>query len=206
MAEDLKTLSNNAEQSSEDEVVISRRIFIGSSLFVVTAPLLACVPNVSNDLLQVTKDGQFFGASDMTLLVDMAEIMLPKTDTPGATDAQVIPVLDAMMLTWAGSNTKLSFQFFLKQLAQLASGTFDSEYKSLSKVDRTTLISSIDKRAFENKETELSKAYRKLKEIIYHIYFTSEQANPNYMLVPGNYRGCVSQKELNAIHAQGRVS
>ncbi|MBU2883533.1 gluconate 2-dehydrogenase subunit 3 family protein [Psychrosphaera sp. B3R10] len=186
-------------------VNISRRIFIGSSLLVVSAPLLAGISNPTNALFEVTNDGQFFTAEDMTTLVDVAEIMIPETDTPGATDAQVIPVLDGMMITWAGKETKHQFRILISQIEKLAEDTFSAPYKQLPFVDRLSLVKLMDSRAFADANTPLSKRYRKLKEMIFQIYYSSKEANPDFMLIPGAYRGCVTEKDIKRFQAQGRV-
>lgn len=176
---------------------ITRRVFLGTTAFVVSAPILARIPaNESKNALQITLEpGQFFSADELTVLTDIAEIMIPKTETPGATDAQVIPVLDALMLTWAGTDTKAGFKALIEQLNQLAVDTFSSAYVKLSKGQRVNLLTELDKRAFAKRSTELSKNYRKLKETIFHIYYTSEEANPDYLLIPGSYKGCLSKDE-----------
>jgi hypothetical protein len=176
---------------------ITRRVFLGTTAFVVSAPILAKIPaSESKNALQITLEpGQFFSANELTVLTDIAEIMIPKTQTPGATDAQVIPVLDALMLTWAGTDTKAGFKALIEQLNQLSADTFSSTYTKLAQGQRLNLLTELDKRAFAKRDTNLSKNYRKLKETIFHIYYTSEEANPDYLLIPGSYKGCLSKEE-----------
>ncbi|MBJ7417548.1 MAG: gluconate 2-dehydrogenase subunit 3 family protein [Niveispirillum sp.] len=50
--------------------------------------------------------GRFFNASEMALLADVAEIMIPATDTPGAMAANVHGVVDGLMLDWAVPATR----------------------------------------------------------------------------------------------------
>ena len=185
------------------DITISRRVFIGASVFVVSAPLLASVLNKNNDLYKVLSDGQFFNANEMTVLTDVAEIMIPKTDTPGAKDAQVALVLDGLMLTWAGKKTKEQYKECIVQIQTIARDTYQEKYIDLSLKQRTQLIEQLDIRAFENKKTGLSASYRKLKEIIFHVYYTSEEANPDFVLIPGGYRGNLTKQELEQIKARG---
>ncbi|WP_395344425.1 gluconate 2-dehydrogenase subunit 3 family protein [Ningiella sp. W23] len=180
---------------------ITRRVFLGTSVYVVSAPLLASLPATqsSNALQKVTEPGQFFNAHELTVLADIAEIMIPKTDTPGATEAHVIPVLDALMLTWAGKETKAQYRAIVRQVEQLSLNTFKSAYVESTFQDREALITQLDERAFENTSSEISANYRKLKEMIFHIYYTSKEANPDYMLIPGAYKGCLSKEEYEAM-------
>lgn len=184
---------------------ISRRVFIGAASYVVSAPVLAGLYKQSYRLYEVIDDGQFFTASELSMLVDIAEIMIPKTDTPGATDVNVISVLDGLMVTWAGSKTKQQYRYILSQVDVLSMGMFHSSYGQLPHENRQALILHLDKIAFEKKSTALSKSYRHLKKMIFHVYYTSEEANPDYILIPGEYRGDISQKERDAILARGSL-
>ena len=197
--------SSKTEIKDMAEVSISRRVFIGASAFLVTVPLVGCIFDAEKEILTAVDQGKYFSASDMTLLMDVAEIMIPKTGTPGATDAHVIPVLDGLMLTWAGTETKKQYKYVIQQIDALAKSSFGSSYKSLDKPTRTALVTELDKTAFANKKSDLSESYRKLKEIIFHVYYTSEEANPNFMLIPGTYRGCVTKADIDRFNAQGRV-
>lgn len=185
---------------------ISRRLFIGASVYFVTTPIWASVFNTTTALSVFTQNGQFFTAKEITILTDVAEIMIPRTEMPGATDAHVINVLDGLMLSWAGSETKQRYRSIVKQIDQLALSTFNVDYQNASKSDRESLLIELDRRAFSQRSTELSISYRKLKEMIFHIFYTAEEANPNFMLVPGTYKGDISKEQLDLYNARGRVS
>ncbi|KMT64849.1 gluconate 2-dehydrogenase subunit 3 family protein [Catenovulum maritimum] len=185
------------------EIKISRRVLIGSMAYLVTACALPTSEIKSIQLQKVKLDGQYFNAQQLTLLTDVAEIMIPKTNTPGATDANVIAVLDAMMLTWAGKKTKQQFNFCINQISQIAKNTFSAYYTEITLSDRRALIEQLDANSFAQTDTELSASYRKLKKIIFHIFYTSEEANPDFILVPGGYKGSLTKTELDEINKRG---
>ncbi|WAJ71879.1 gluconate 2-dehydrogenase subunit 3 family protein [Catenovulum adriaticum] len=187
------------------EQKISRRVFIGATAFMVSAPLFSTVLNDKNNLLVVENHGQFFNAQELTLLTDIAELMIPKTQTPGATDAHVIPVLDGLMLTWAGNETKQQYRSIIRQIEQIAKNTYAENYIQLAHQQRYKLLEQLDITAFENQQTELSKSYRHLKEMVFHVYYTSEEANPDYVLIPGTYKGDISKQTLEKILAGGTI-
>lgn len=182
---------------------ITRRVFIGATAYFVSAPLLASIFDKKVDMHKVLNNGQFFDADSLTLLTDVAEIMIPKTETPGATDANVASVLDGLMVTWAGAKTKQQYASIIQQIEVIAKATYQGAYFQLSLQQRQQLITELDKRAFANQETELSASYRHLKEMIFHIYYTSEQANPDFVLIPGGYRADLSKTEFDAIKKRG---
>ncbi len=185
------------------QITMTRRVFIGATAYIVSIPLLASTYQPNQQLLTMVDDGQFFNAAELTILTDVAEIMIPKTDTPGATDLNLSSVLDGLMTSWAGHTTKQQYTFIIQQLSQLASSTYQQKYAELSLEQRTALVTEVDKIAFTSKTSELSKAYRKLKEMIFHVYYNSEQTNPDFVLIPGGYKGDISKQTLQAIQAKG---
>ncbi|MEL0604178.1 gluconate 2-dehydrogenase subunit 3 family protein [Pseudoalteromonas undina] len=187
------------------KINISRRLFVGASVYFVATPVWASIFNTVNSLSVFSQNGRFFTAKEMTILSDVADIMIPRTDTPGATDAKVIDVLDALMLSWAGSETKQQYKFIIKQIDLIAQSSFKVNYQSASRADRELLLNKLDQLSFDERSTELSKSYRKLKEMIFHIFYTSEEANPNFMLVPGTYRGDIIKEEVDAYNEKGRT-
>ncbi|MCF2948871.1 gluconate 2-dehydrogenase subunit 3 family protein [Paraglaciecola aquimarina] len=182
---------------------ITRRVFIGASTFILSVPLLASSFNKQRSLIEITQDGQFFSSSELTVLSDVADIMLPKTDTPSATDAHVVVILDAMMLSWAVTHTQEQFRACIKLIEDLATQTYDSVYINLSLAKRSQLITELDSRAFEQKKSNMSVNYRRLKEMIFHIYYTSEQVATDYVAMPGGYAGDISKTEFEAAQKRG---
>ncbi|MDU0352561.1 gluconate 2-dehydrogenase subunit 3 family protein [Paraglaciecola aquimarina] len=182
---------------------ITRRVFIGASVYIVSAPLFATIFNKAIEIHRVVDSGQFFDEHALTVLTDVAEIMIPKTETPGATDANVAAVLDGLMMTWAGSKTKQQYISVIEQIQEVAKSTYQADYIQLPLQQRELLITELDKTAFANKNTSLSASYRHLKEMIFHVYYSSEEANPDFVLIPGGYRGDITKSELQAIKTRG---
>lgn len=187
------------------KINISRRLFIGASVYFVTTPLWASVFNTANTLTVFTQDGLFFTEKEMTILTDVAELMIPRTDVPGATDAHVINVLDGLMLSWAGNETKQRYKSIVSQIDQISVSSYKVNYQNATRPERQNLLTELDKLAFAERGSELSKSYRKLKEMIFHIFYTSEEASPNFMLVPGTYKGDISKEQLDSYNSRGRV-
>ena len=179
---------------------INRRIFLGSMLYVVSASVL---PSQLRKALQLTvfeSDAVFFNAEQFTLVFDIADIMIPSTDTPGCVDSHAAQVLDELMISWAAPSTQQQFTLFLSKFLQQAKSAFNANYLSLSKEKRQAFIEQIDETAFETDKSDFSVAYKRLKALIFHVHYSSEIANPNFFLVPGGYRGSLTQEELNVIY------
>lgn len=179
------------------DIIINRRIVLGGTLCMISASALLGCKDTKTQIFRVEKDGQFFSSNELTILSDVAEIMIPQTETPGAQDAHVMTVLDAMMITWAGTKTKSQFKNIVSQITKLAHQRFSKPYTALVPTDRLLLIEGLDSSSFKKKDTELSKNYRRLKEIIFHIYYSSEKANPDFALIPGQYDGNLTKAQYS---------
>lgn len=193
------------DTTSQDVSQITRRIFLKQSAYIVTTTAFLGTFSHANALNLISSEGMFFTSDELTLFVDVAELMIPRTSTPGATDAHVMPVLDAMMSTWAGERTRKQFKALSVQIELIAQQTYQMPYMTLTPERRFALIETLDKEAFASPALSLSQSYRHFKYIVFHIYYSSEEANPNYSMMPGGYRGCLPEDEFNRITKQKRV-
>ena len=179
---------------------INRRIFLGSMLYVVSASVLPSELKKALNLTVFESDAVFFDAEQFTLVYDIVDIMIPRTDTPGAVDSHTAQVVDDLMVSWASSSTQRQFTNFLAQFQSKAKGANNSNYFSLTKKEREAFVEYVDGNAFEKDRNEFSTAYKRIKALIFHIHYSSEEANPNFFLVPGGYKGNLTESELSAIH------
>ena len=75
---------------------VDRRSLLRSAILLVGGSL-AGLPNIA---LAATTD-RFFTPAQFAIMSDMADIIIPRTASPGAKDAGVPDVLDALMTNWA---------------------------------------------------------------------------------------------------------
>ena len=184
------------------QTFFTRRFLLQGSLVTIAALQLTGCHQAGSNLLQITTDGQFFSAHELTLLTDIAELMIPRTDTPGAADANVAAVLDGMMLSWAGADTRKQFQRALKIFEAEAQSRHQKPYSSLPLEQRLELLIDIDTKAFSKTPNEASRDYRKLKELVFLIYYSSEEAGENFVPLPGEYYGDLSAEAYEALMSE----
>lgn len=177
----------------------TRRLVLQGIAVSVSAIHLSGCKEVETDLLTITTDGQFFSAHELTLLTDIAELMIPATDTPGATDANVAAVLDGMMLSWAGQDRQKQFRRALENFETEAKRRHKKAYAALVSEQRFALLTDIDTAAFSKAPDSASRDYRKLKELVFLIYYSSEEAGENYVPIPGEYYGDLSAEAYQAL-------
>jgi hypothetical protein len=139
------------------------------------------------------------------ILSDVADMLIPQTETVGAADTETILYLDQLMLKWAGERTKLEIEDFIDSLEAEALARYQSNYLNMPEDKRKEFLQEIDAASFsENLDTVPVKSYRRVKWLIFHIHYTSEAANPDFVLIPGQYTGNVSEAEYLALVDENR--
>lgn len=141
------------------------------------------------------------------LVSEIAEIIIPKTDTPGAKDAKVGEFIEKMLKDCYAPKDQESFS---KGLDALEKKDFmkatPAEQTAILKEMETSTKAELDKAGEEKKKyTEAGKEYteaavpffRLMKELTLLGYFTSEPGATQaleYVAVPGRYDGCIDLK------------
>ncbi|CAG5068250.1 hypothetical protein DYBT9623_00979 [Dyadobacter sp. CECT 9623] len=162
-----------------------------------------------------TATGFSFSTDRKALVSEVAEMIIPKTDTPGAKDAKVGEFIEKMLNECYSEKDQDSFTKGLDALEK-------KDFMKSSAADRTTILKEMEKsakdeiakadtekkaRAEEEKKkyTEAGKEYsdagvpffRLMKELTLLGYFTSEVGATQaleYVPVPGRYDGCIDYK------------
>ncbi|MEO1321647.1 MAG: gluconate 2-dehydrogenase subunit 3 family protein [Pseudomonadota bacterium] len=186
---------------------VSRRIFLSSvALSAIGISLSGCRRDETIDLEVAAEPSfTFFDATQSAILLDVADILIPRTDTPGASDSNTILYIDQLMATWAGAETKTSILNFIDQLNELAAARLQTSYLALSDAQKFDLLSDIDRTSFgDPDDADLATNYRRLKRLIFHVHYTSEAANSDFVLIPGQYQGDISEAEYAALVEDNR--
>lgn len=144
--------------------------------------------------------GRFFDAREMGMLAAVAAIMIPATATPGAQAVNVPGVVDGLMLDWASAATRAQLR---QVLADIDAKVAPRGFLAHPPTEQAALLFGLDVAAFKDK-SRTGEGFRRLKQLIWYAYFTSEGADPDYVPVPGQYRGDLSRAELDQLLAEAR--
>jgi len=173
----------------------SRRQFIQGLIALVGGTTLcsACAEEVDILPTELSNSvGRFFNKQEIQFLSRVCDLLIPRTQTPGALDAGVPAFIDGFIVDWASAETKTSVRHML--------GSIERELNSRSKVKfvDTTLevahanLEHIDALAFDG-ETESLAGYPILKALVVNSFFASEVGATevlDWRLVPGRWDGC----------------
>jgi hypothetical protein len=160
-----------------DRFVIDRRALMAGAIALVggavvgfPAKLLARAPGAQ---------ARFFTPAQYAVLEAVVDILIPRTDTPGARDARVAAFIDGMMTRWASPEHKLQYAGLIDDIDHQAGGLI-----ALAAPARVEAVRAYDAAAFAAD----NEAYRKFKELVLTAYYWSEPGATRelrYELAPG---------------------
>jgi len=148
-----------------------------------------------------------FSADRQALVSEVAEIIIPKTDTPGAKDAKVGEFIEKMLKECYAEKDQSSFNKGMDELEK-------KDFMKASPAEQTKILKEMETAARsesakageeKKKYTEAGKEYtdagvpffQLVKELTLLGYFTSEVGATQaleYVAVPGRYDGCIDLK------------
>jgi hypothetical protein len=144
-------------------------------------------------------------------VVTMIDLIIPATDTPGASGAKVNEFIDVILTDWAVESERAGFLSGLADVNQQSNALFGKSFVDATVEQQTTLLRSIDDAAMqkhanrtrprhgntipEDRDKQLQGAFWDVfKGITLHGYYTSEVGftqEEHLQIIPGAYHGCV---------------
>jgi len=139
-----------------------------------------------------------FSATDIALLDEVADTILPATSTPGAKAAKVGPFMALMVTDTYDEKDQQIFRAGLTQLEEACRKAHNTGFMTASPEQRLSLLETLDKeqKAYQDakQKGDPNHYFRMVKELTLLGYFTSEigctQAQ-RYAETPGRFDPCV---------------
>ncbi|NIC07315.1 gluconate 2-dehydrogenase subunit 3 family protein [Billgrantia bachuensis] len=140
-----------------------------------------------------------FSAEDVQRLDELAETILPRTDTPGAKDAEVGAFMTVFVSACYTPEERSLFHQGLAQLDARSRAAYERGFLNLESEQRRDLIAELDREARAQVEASGEPHYFTLmKQLTLFGFFTSEVGATEvlrYEAVPGRYDGCMPYEE-----------
>lgn len=140
----------------------------------------------------------FFTQDQAVTIMDITDIIIPKTDTPGAVEVGVPKFIESMV---SDIGTEAQQQEFLAAMddfyahAEAQGGAFNT----MNAEEKTALITELNKSAVEGDDTQKSKFYMRVKELTVAGFCTSEAGATQvlkYDPVPGEAKPCIPFEQV----------
>jgi len=181
--------------SSKTQTGISRRELI--HFFALGCGGLLSANTLAGSLVAVRKPGgpvrkgQILSKSQMWLLRELAEVIIPKTDTPGAAATDTHGFIDDQLANCRAPDEARHFMTQLDLLGNLVQQHWGKSFPELSSTDKLGVMNSLalGESPLDGLDAEF---FRKLKALTVVAYYSSEAGASQelvYLPVPGGYRG-----------------
>jgi gluconate 2-dehydrogenase gamma chain len=145
---------------------------------------------------------EFFTADEGMLITRVSDIIIPKTDTPGASDVGVPAFMDKMLKDVYSKEQQDTFRNGLKDFNDRSTTEMGDAFNDLSAEDQESFVKKVHLEAVQEHKASQAPSPRSFmmmtKELTLLGYFTSEAGATQtlqYVAVPGAYKGCLPLSE-----------
>lgn len=113
------------------------------------------------------------------LVTEIAEMIIPETDTPGATSVKVPQFIDLILSERASDAEKAAFLAGLGDVDKRASSLGAAKFVDLTAAQKTELLTALD--AARADKTGAGLAFARMKRLTVYGYFTSKPVDENIL-------------------------
>ena len=160
------------------------RLLAGSAASLALAPLTPTERlELGAALHAAPRAGNALDPAQRALVSELAETILPRTDTPGALDAGVPEFIDRMLAWWFTGDER---DQFVRGLAVIQTSL-------VTTTSKTDLFAALDSTSAPGPGSA-EDAWARLKSMTVYGYFTSRVVQEEVLrtvIMPGRYAGCV---------------
>jgi hypothetical protein len=145
-------------------------------------------------------DGPVLSSERYAQLEQVADVIIPATDTPGAIAAGVPAFLRELLTEWASEKTLAEVVGVLESIEREAWSRFGAAFVELPAQRRTEVVRVVDEESIARRDA----AYSRFKYLVLVGYYQSEigaTRELRYELVPGAWRSCLPLTEVGRASA-----
>lgn len=138
----------------------------------------------------------FFDTDQFELVSLLTDTILPRTDSPSATDVNVHHTFDTMIGLVFDVDFKTNFR---NQWGELENYLAGHNFRQLGQVERVVLLQNLELNPDAGTDSALQ-AYMEVKQQVIAYYLTTEEVGReylNYLPIPGDYEPCISVDDVN---------
>jgi len=144
--------------------------------------------------------GPVFSPDQFALLEQVADTLIPASDTPGALDANVPAFLRDMLVHWGSHESHAQVIAVLDSVEKQAWSRFGAAFLALPGERKLEVMRNVDADAMSRQDV----GYGKFKWLVLVGYYQSEAGATQelrYELVPGAWRACLPLAEVGRASA-----
>ncbi len=147
----------------------------------------------------------------------MAESILPRTDTPGATDVGAADFIDLMLTEWYDEPQRSRFLNGLADVDARSQSLFASDFVTCAQAQQSEVLTALGESMTEETErrnaahndstVETESFYPMLRRLTLTAFYTSEAGATqelHFEMIPGRFDGCAAEQEKAQSPNQGK--
>lgn len=184
---------------------VLRLLATGTALQLAPTKLFA-VLHEARSLVQAHTSPQTLSAHQYETLKVMAEMIIPRTETPGATDVGAADFIDLVLTEWCDEPDCKRFLDGLGDVDSRAQSLFGKDFVDCSAPQQADILTALGEKMVEESKSSQSQPFRMrgysyspsfypmFRRLTLTAYYTSEAGATDelhFEIVPGEYRGCV---------------
>jgi glucoside 3-dehydrogenase (cytochrome c) hitch-hiker subunit len=181
------------------------RLLAGSAALPLAAPNVFGVLREARALLGTDATHRTLSSHQSATVTVIAEMVIPRTETPGATDVGVTSFIDLILTEWYTNEDRARFLKGLADVDARSRSSFGKRFIECSADQRAEILTALGTKVGHDAdllktEPETERApeagknfYYMLRRLVLTGYYTSEAGATmelNYQIIPDRYDGC----------------
>lgn len=186
--------------------ILERMAIVSGGLISLTV-LSACEGGVSVDK-SAKKDTALKSLSQeqLGLIGDIADTIIPDTETPGAKAINIHYFIDELVANWMTSVQRNQFLSDVSMLDTRIKSEKGKSFSMLSLDDRGLMLDQLGEEMIEQNAQSIKHIYKEIRELTIFGYYTSEvgaSVELNFDPLPGAFKGCVPFSDVGKTWSVG---
>jgi gluconate 2-dehydrogenase gamma chain len=180
------------------------RLLATGSLLQLAPPNLFAVLREARSLIQSQSLPRTLNAHQHATVKAMAEMIIPRTDTPGASDVGVAEFVDLILTEWYEEAERTRFLSGLVEVDSHGQTVFGKDFVDCSPLQQSDILMALGEKMTEEvgEQPRLMRRrgvstsanfYAMLRHLTLTAYYTSEAGATDelhFEIIPGSYQGC----------------
>ena len=170
----------------------------GASASLLSANVLANAFRYHAAQPSVVTHDKLFSSSQLLVLREICDVVLPRTDTPSAGELDVHGFIDYQLVTCFGKWQQRAALHIVDRINHQSTRHYGKQFVDAELAQQTDLLVALEQQALDFTEKE-QQQFAQLKSLMIFGFFTTEVGATqalNYQAVPGGFIGSVSYKAL----------
>ena len=145
-----------------------------------------------------------FNEEQMKTIAEIAERMLPKTDTPGAKEAGVDQYISMALTNYYKAEDQKIFLDKFQTFDKIAIDKYKKKFVELNDQNKDDVLKIMAEEWKKNEKND--HIFKEFRDLVVTGYCTSEVGAKQllkYDPIPGPYKGCIDRSEVGGVWALG---